>query len=130
MGTQVNKYNHKHSGLKRLVFAMYYSLKGLIAGLRYEAAFRQEFLLLLAVLPIVFLLDFSVTERLALIGSVLAVMVVELLNSAIECTLDRISIELHPLAGRAKDYGSLAVLITLMFAIAIWASLLWPKLFN
>ncbi|WP_292439710.1 diacylglycerol kinase [Methylophaga sp.] len=105
-------------------------MKGLMAGLRYEAAFRQEFLLFAAVIPIVFLLDFTVTERLALIGSVLAVMVVELVNSAIECTLDRVSIEMHPLAGRAKDYGSLAVLITLMFAIAVWASLILPKLIN
>lgn len=127
---KVKTFPEKHTGTKRLIFAFYYSIKGLASALQHEAAFRQEFLLLLLTMPVIFLLDFNSVERLALIGTLLAVMVVELFNSAIECTLDRISIELHPLAGRAKDYGSLAVLITLLFAIATWTVLLWPKLVN
>uniref|UniRef100_I1XGN5 Diacylglycerol kinase n=1 Tax=Methylophaga nitratireducenticrescens TaxID=754476 RepID=I1XGN5_METNJ len=78
-------------------------------------------------LPFVFIIDFTAIERLALIGVIVAVMAVEALNSAIECTLDRFSTELHPLTGRAKDYGSLAVLLTLLIAVATWLVLLWPK---
>ncbi|MCB2425469.1 diacylglycerol kinase [Methylophaga pinxianii] len=117
----------KHTGLKRLLFATYYSLRGLCLCARYESAFRQELAIFLVLLPFVFIIDFTAIERLALIGVMVAVMTVEALNSAIECTLDRFSTELHPLAGRAKDYGSLAVLMTLLIAVATWLVLLWPK---
>lgn len=118
----------KRTGVKRLIFATYYSLRGLCSCVRHESAFRQELVIFLLLLPVVFLVDFSAVERLALIGVILAVMVIEAINSAIECTLDRFSTELHPLAGRAKDYGSLAVFITLFIAVATWLVLLWPKL--
>lgn len=118
----------KHTGLKRLIFATYYSLRGLYSCVRYESAFRQELVIFLLLLPVVLMVDFSAIERLALIGVMVAVMVVEAINSAIESTLDRFSTELHPLAGRAKDYGSLAVFMTLLVAVATWLVLLWPKL--
>ncbi|MDT8310407.1 MAG: diacylglycerol kinase [Methylophaga sp.] len=117
----------KHTGIKRLIFAAWYSLKGLCSCVRYESAFRQELVIFLLLLPVVFVVDFRATERLALIAVMVAVMVVEAINSAIECTLDRFSTDLHPLAGRAKDYGSLAVLMTLLVAVATWLILLWPK---
>lgn len=119
----------KYTGLKRLIFAFYYSMCGLGSAIRHESAFRQEFIVFVLLLPVVFLIDFTALERLALIGMVMAVMIVEAINSAIECTLDRFSTELHPLAGRAKDYGSLAVLMTLILAVATWLILLWPKIF-
>ncbi|MEX1200165.1 MAG: diacylglycerol kinase [Methylophaga sp.] len=118
----------KHTGLKRLCFAFINSLHGLNAGIRHESALRQEFIIFVVLMPVVFLINFSGLERLALIASVLAVIVVELLNSAIEATLDRVSTEWHPLTKRAKDYGSLAVLLTLIIAVATWALLLWPKI--
>ncbi len=117
----------KRTGLNRLIFATYYSLRGLCLCTRHESAFRQELVIFLLLLPVVFIVDFTAIERLALIGVMVAVMVVEAINSAIECTLDRVSTELHPLAGRAKDYGSLAVFMTLSVAVATWLVLLWPK---
>lgn len=122
-------FNFKQTGLKRLLYAFLNSVNGLIAGIRHESAVRQEFIIFMLLLPAVFLLSFSAAERLALIASMVAVIIVELLNSAIEATLDRVSTEWHPLTKRAKDYGSLAVLLTLTIAIATWTLLLWPKIF-
>lgn len=117
----------KRTGLNRLIFATYYSLRGLCLCTRHESAFRQELVIFLLLLPVVFMVDFTAIERLALIGVMVAVMVVEAINSAIECTLDRVSTELHLLTGRAKDYGSLAVFMMLSVAVATWLVLLWPR---
>lgn len=116
----------KHTGCKRLLYAFGYSMQGLFAALRYEIAFRQAFLLLLAAGIGSFFLDVSPVERLSMIAVLLLVVMVEALNSAIECVVDRISTEPHLLSGRAKDYGSLAVLIAIIIALATWLTVLWP----
>lgn len=113
-------------GARRVFNALRYSLAGLRAAVRHEAAFRQE--LMLAV-PMLLLVPFVAPGRwqaLMMAGSVLAVLVVELLNSALEALADAISLEQHPLLGRAKDLGSAAVMLTLLFAGAVWLVVLWP----
>ena len=113
-------------GLRRVFKAAGYSLAGLRAAFRHEAAFRQE----LAVgLPLLLLVPFIAPGRwqaLMMAGSVVAVLVVELLNSAIEALADALSPEHHPLLGRAKDLGSAAVMLCLFFAGAVWLVVLWP----
>lgn len=114
-------------GLRRVFNAMTYSWAGLRAAVKHEAAFRQE--LLLAV-PMLLLVPFVAPGRwqaLIMVGSVLAVLVVELLNSAIEALADAISLERHPLLGRAKDLGSAAVMLCLLFAGLVWAVALWAR---
>lgn len=115
---------HKNTGIKRLFFAMIYSIQGLYAGIRHESAFRQEFILLIVLGIVSFMLDVTAIERLAMLGTLVAVLIVEALNSAIECVVDRVSTENHRLSGRAKDYGSLAVLLTLLIAAATWLIIL------
>lgn len=113
-------------GLRRVWNAMSYSMAGLRAAVRHEAAFRQE--LALGV-PLLLLVPFVAPGRwqgLLLAGSVVAVWIVELLNSAIEALADAVTVERNPLLGRAKDLGSAAVMLSLFFAAAVWAVLLWP----
>jgi diacylglycerol kinase (ATP) len=107
-------------GLRRIGPALRYSLAGLGAAFRHEAAFRQEVLLALILLPTALLLPVSAPAKALLVGSVLLVLIVELINSAIESTVDRISLESHPLAKRAKDLGSAAVFLSLINAAIIW----------
>lgn len=109
------------TGLARLRNALGYSRAGIVAAFRNEDAFRQEVLLAAVLIPLAFFVPTSGIGRALLIGSVLLVLIVELLNSAIEATVDRISIEHHHLAKRAKDVGSAAVLLTLINLAAIWA---------
>ena len=113
-------------GARRVLNALRYSLAGLRAAVRHEAAFRQE--LMLAV-PMLLLVPFVAPGRwqaLLMAGSVLAVLVIELLNSALEAVADSVSLERHPLLGRAKDLGSAAVMLCLLFAGAVWLVALWP----
>ncbi len=114
----------KNTGLKRLFFAFVYSMQGLYAGLRHESAFRQEFILLIILATVSFFLDVTALERFAMISVLLAVLIVEALNSAIECVVDRVSTDVHKLSGRAKDYGSIAVLLTLIIAAGTWILIL------
>lgn len=116
--------NSKKKGLLRLVYASRYSWQGLCSALRHEAAFRQEFLLFLVLTIVSFFFDIPSMERLALIVSVVLVLIVELLNSAIECVVDRVGVGHHVLSGRAKDYGSLAVLLSICVAVAVWVTIL------
>jgi diacylglycerol kinase (ATP) len=120
---------HKgRTGLDRIRHAAGYSLQGLIGAYRHESAFRQEFWLAALMLPLAFWLGRTWVEVALLAGSVVMVMVVELLNSAIEATVDRISFDLHELAKRAKDYGSAAVFLALALCGGIWAAALWSRL--
>jgi len=112
------------TGVKRLLNALNYSLAGLKEAHRNEDAFRQEVLLAIVLLPLAFWLDSAAIGRALMVGSVLLLLVVELLNSAIEATVDRISLDDHKLAKRAKDIGSAAVLITLVNMVVVWALVL------
>lgn len=113
-------------GLRRIVLASGYSLAGLKAAFSGEAAFRQLLLLGSLLIPLAFLIDVSRVERAVLVGVVVLALIVELLNSAIEAAVDRISLELHPLSGRAKDMGSAAQLLALCLVALVWATVLLP----
>lgn len=117
-------------GLGRIVAALGYSYKGLKAAVRYEAAFRQELALAIVLAPCALLLGRNAMEAILLIGVVLMVLIVELLNSAIEALADAISLESHPLLGRAKDLGSAAVFVAFTTAILVWAGLIVLRIVN
>ena len=108
------------TGLRRVFNALRYSLAGLAAAARHEDAFRQELILLALLTPVALWLGDTGLERALLIGSLILVLIVELLNSAIEATVDRISFENHRLAKRAKDIGSAAVLLSLINVGVVW----------
>ena len=112
------------TGLRRVWNAFHYSRAGLQAAYRHEDAFRQEALLALFLIPLAFWVGEGAVERALLIGCVLLVLIVELINSAIEATVDRISLDRHPLAKRAKDIGSAAVMIALLNAVLVWVLVL------
>lgn len=111
-------------GLLRIFNACGYSLAGLRAAVKGEAAFRQLLCLNLVLLPVACLLDVTRSERALLLAVPLLALLVELLNSAIEATVDRISLELHPLSKRAKDMGSAAQLIALLLVALVWGAVL------
>ncbi len=112
------------TGLKRLINALNYSYAGLKEAYRNEDAFRQEVSLAVVLIPLTFLLEHAMLGRALMIASLLLVIIVELLNSAIEATVDRISLDDHNLAKRAKDIGSAAVLISLLNLIVVWTLVL------
>ncbi|MFC1772783.1 diacylglycerol kinase [Pseudomonadota bacterium] len=113
-----------NTGIKRIVRAAGFSYKGFVACFRHEAAFRQEMALSVLLIPLAFWLGNNTLERAVMIGVWLIVPTVEMLNSAIEAVVDRISDEQHPLAGRAKDLGSAAVFLSFTNAVVVWAILL------
>ncbi|POP43031.1 diacylglycerol kinase [Superficieibacter electus] len=113
------------TGLTRIINAAGYSWKGFRAAWINEAAFRQEGVAAVVAVIIACWLDVDPVTRVLLIGSVLLVMIVEILNSAIEAVVDRIGTERHELSGRAKDMGSAAVLLAIIIALVTWATLLW-----
>jgi len=108
------------TGIARIIDAFGYSMQGLKAAFINEAAFRQELLLCVVFVPVGLWLGVDGVERALLIGSLLLVLMVELLNSAVEAIVDRVDTDWSPLAGRAKDIGSAAVFISLLNAGAIW----------
>ncbi|MDD3482594.1 diacylglycerol kinase [Azovibrio restrictus] len=112
------------TGLRRVWNALHYSLAGLSAAYRHEDAFRQEVLLAALLLPLALWLPATGVGKAMMVASVLLVLVVELLNSAIEATVDRVSLENHRLAKRAKDIGSAAVLISLINVALVWGLVL------
>lgn len=113
-------------GLARLPKAMGYTWQGLKAAYQHEHAFRQEtWVIVPLALTALFAPPFSAWIRALLIGSLLLILIVELLNSAIEANTDHISLEQHPLAKRAKDMGSAAVFLAILNAVIIWACVLW-----
>lgn len=113
------------SGLARLVDATGYSLKGLRACYRGEAAFRQELLLVVVLTPLSFWIADTPVEWILLVTPLALLLIVELLNSAVEAAIDRIGDENHILSGRAKDMGSAAVLLSLLLIAITWLPLTW-----
>ncbi|BEO72954.1 diacylglycerol kinase [Serratia marcescens] len=113
------------TGLTRIIKAAGYSYKGLSAAWQHEAAFRQELVVTLLAIILAVWLDVGAIARILLIGSVALVMIVEILNSAIEAVVDRISSEHHELSGRAKDMGSAAVSLAIVLALFVWGTVLW-----
>lgn len=111
-------------GVRRIIDATGYSFKGLKAAWVWEAAFRQELTLTIVATITAYLLPVSNLERTAMIASVVLVIIVELINSAIEAVVDRFGGEWHELSGRAKDIGSAAVFVTLALALFVWLSIL------
>jgi len=113
-------------GLTRLWNALGYSRDGIRAAWQNEAAFREEILLAAIALPLAFYLGKTGVERALMVSSIVLILIVEILNSAVEAVVDKASPEKNELAKRAKDMGSAAVLLSLINAAAIWACLLWP----
>lgn len=111
-------------GLKRIIKAYSFSIAGLKATWQHEEAFRQEVLLLIIAIPSALWLGKTPVEILLLIGCIVLILLVELLNSAIEAVVDRISFEHHELSGRAKDIASAAVMLSMVWAIITWAVIL------
>ena len=114
----------KNTGFTRVYKAAFYSYKGFISATRTEAAFQQELVLALILIPLAFWLDVTTVERVLLVVAVVLVLIVELLNTAVEAVVDRVGTEKHELAGMAKDLGSAAVFMTLMLWGFVWGSIL------
>ena len=120
---------HKgRTGLDRIIHAAGYSWSGLTAAYLGESAFRQEVWLCVVATPLAFWLGQGWVQIALLLGSLMAVLVVELLNSAVEAVVDRVSFELHDLSKRAKDIASAAVLLSLLFAAGVWGAAAWQHL--
>lgn len=119
-GEDFQRPKRTRSGPGRIVDATRVSLEGLAAALRHEEAFRIELAFAVVLVPLGLWLGANGVERALLAGSVAYVLVVELLNSAIEAVVDRVSLERHPLSKRAKDFGSAAVMLSILFAGAVW----------
>jgi diacylglycerol kinase (ATP) len=121
---------HKvNSGVKRVLLATKYSYEGLFAGLRWESAFRQEAALAAVMLPLAFWLGGNWMEVAVLCITVVLVLIVELLNSAIEAAVDRVSFDRHELSKLAKDYGSAAVHLSLLLCLFVWLAAIWHRFF-
>ena len=112
-------------GLQRIVNATRYSIDGIAAAWRHEPAFREEIVAAAILVPLALALDVSGIGKALMIGSVMLVLIVEVLNSAVEATIDHISLERHPLAGRAKDLGSAAVMLSLANLVIVWGLVLF-----
>ncbi|MGL1567260.1 diacylglycerol kinase [Vibrio parahaemolyticus] len=112
------------TGIRRVMDATGYSIKGLKAAWTHEAAFRQELVLTLVLSISAFFLPVTTLERVLMISSLLVILIVELINSAVEAVVDRVSDDWHELSGRAKDIGSAAVFVALFLALFVWASFL------
>lgn len=111
-------------GLGRLARALRYSLQGLGAAVKHEAAFRQELLAAVVLVPVAFWLGDTLAEQVMLIAAVFFVLIVEVLNSGLEALADAITLEEHPLIGRAKDLGSAAVMLSIILACIIWLAVI------
>lgn len=114
-------------GLKRWVNATRYSWQGLRSAVRHEEAFRQETIALFIGIPAALWLASSIWQAALLITTLLLIMVAEMINSALEALVDRVSTEFHELSGRTKDMGSAAVLLTIIIAVVMWSAAIWQK---
>jgi diacylglycerol kinase (ATP) len=117
----------QYTGLKRIAYATVFSISGLRAAWRNEAAFRQECVLALILIPAAFWLGRTAVERSLLIGTVLLVLIVELLNTAVESIVDRVGTDHHELSGQAKDQGSAGVFVSLMLTLLVWGLIAWDR---
>ena len=113
------------TGISRIIKAFGYSAQGCISAWKYEDAFRMEVAVAMIAIPLALWLPVGNIRKALLVSSILLVMIVELVNSAIEATVDRISLDNHELAKRAKDIGSFAVLMSLINAAVIWVLVIW-----
>ncbi|MDX1561985.1 MAG: diacylglycerol kinase [Gammaproteobacteria bacterium] len=115
------------TGFKRIVNATRFSIAGLRAAWRNEAAFRQECALAAVLIPGGFWLGQTAVERSLLVGTVCLVLIVELMNSAVEAVVDRIGPDRHELSGRAKDLGSASVFVSMLLTAVVWGMILWQR---
>jgi diacylglycerol kinase (ATP) len=119
-----------NTGIGRIIRASKFSSQGLASAWKNEAAFRQELLLVIVLLPVAVWLGQTALERAVLIGCLFIVLIVELINSAIEAAIDRHGDELHELSGRAKDMGSAAVLVSLVLVAVVWGLIATERFIN
>ncbi len=119
-----------NKGLKRIINAFFFSMHGFRSCFKTEEAFQQELILTFLMIPASFWIGQTVEERLLLIGSIILVLIVELLNTGIERAIDRISFEKNELSKEAKDMGSAAVFLSLIFCGLVWGSISWLKFFS
>lgn len=117
------------SGLRRIFAAFFYSMDGFKSAWKNEHAFRQELLLVVGASIIAMFLPVSAFEKLMMIAVLVLILVVELINSAIEAVVDRVSLERHALSKNAKDFGSAAVLLTFLIAVATWCVVLFNRFY-
>ena len=118
-----------NTGIQRIVRATGFSARGLAQAWRHEAAFRQECVLAVLLAPVAIWLGQTAVERASLIGVCLLVIIVELINSAIEAAIDRHGNERHELSGRAKDMGSAAVLVSLVIVVLVWGAVVYDRFY-
>jgi diacylglycerol kinase (ATP) len=116
-----------NTGVRRIVNATFFSFAGLKTAWQNEAAFRQECLLCVVLIPAGVWLGQNAVERALLIGSCLLVLIVELLNTAVEVVVDRVGTDHHRLSGQAKDLGSAAVFMTLLLVLVVWGLIVWSR---
>ncbi len=114
-------------GFSRLFSALRYTWDGLRAAAKHEEAFKQELMVVVPLSVVAWLVPVSLLEKALLFAVLQLILIVELINSAIEANTDHISLERHPLAKRAKDMGSAAVFLTIVIALAIWGTVLWQR---
>lgn len=126
MNDEKNEFKSRKSGFTRWLNALRYSFDGFSTAWKNENAFREEIALLVVGSIIAFILPVPIRDTLLLIGVLILLLIVELINSAIEETVDRISLEQHPLSKNAKDLGSAAVFLTLILAAIVWCVILYP----
>jgi diacylglycerol kinase (ATP) len=119
-----------NTGVRRIVNATFFSFAGLRTAWQNEAAFRQECLACVVLIPAGLWLGQNAVERVLLVGSCLWVLIVELLNTAVESVVDRVGTDHHRLSGQAKDLGSAAVLMSLVLLLFVWASIGWSRLMS
>ena len=117
--------DNQNTGVKRILKAAVYSWQGFVAAYRHEEAFRQELLLSIILIPLALLLGETGVEKALLVGSVMLLLLVEILNSALEAVVDRFGEELHELSGRAKDMGSAAVFLAIVNLVVTWGLVLF-----
>ncbi|MBY0573784.1 MAG: diacylglycerol kinase [Undibacterium sp.] len=123
---QVSEFKSK-GGLKRIFSAVFYSLDGFRSAWKHEHAFRQELVLVIIGSVVALLLPISIFQKLLMIAVLFQVLVVELINSAVEAVVDRVSLERHDLSKNAKDFGSAAVMLTCLIALVTWSVILYER---